>query len=303
MTAHFQGETSGPIQVQTRQWSREEIETRIGRVIKWVLIVLFVFLTAFPFYWMLNLSVRPLPDVLQNPTRLVPTLEQLANFAEPYRAVLVDYNFLTFIGNSLLLAVTTVTLTLLLAIPGAYATTRLDFRFKAVMSWGILLVYMFPAIVIGIPLFVVYTKLGWRGNLLTLIIVYLSSTLPVALYMLRSYFQTIPKELEEAALIDGSTRLRTIWLVVLPLSIPAVASVALYTFMIAWNEFLFALLFLVETRPAWTLPLGLQQLDSQEVPKTMLMAGSVIISVPIIVLFFFFERFLTRGLTAGAVKG
>lgn len=283
--------------------SRENLELFVGQIIKWALVAFFLLVTVFPFYWMLNLSIRPLPDVLQNPARLFPTGDQLANFIEPYRSVLFDFNFMTFIGNSVILSVITVALTLLLAVPGAYAVTRLDFRLKNVMSWGILLVYMFPAIVIGIPLFVVYTKLGWRGNLLALIVVYLSSTLPVALYMLRSYFQTIPKDLEEAALIDGTTRIQTIWIIILPLSVPAVASVALYTFMIAWNEFLFALLFLVESRDAWTLPLGLQQLDGQEVPKTMLMAGSVIISVPIIVLFFFFERFLTRGLTAGAVKG
>jgi len=164
-------------------------------------------------------------------------------------------------------------------------------------------VYMLPGIVIGIPLFVVYSQLGIRGSLPGLVVIYLSGTLPVALYMLRSYFQTIPAELEEAALIDGCSRVSTIWRVVLPLSVPAVASVALYTFMIAWNEVLFALLFLSDTPTSWTLPLALQQLDTQEVPRTYLMAGSVIITVPIIVLFFFFERFLTRGLTAGAVKG
>lgn len=286
-----------------RQYSREDIELAIGRALKWILIAFFLIITAFPFYWMLNLSVRPLPDVVQNPTRLIPTGDQLQNFWRAYEGVLVDHNFTTYIGNSLLLSVTTVILTLLIAIPGAYATTRLDFRLKNAMSWGILMVYMFPSIVIGIPLFVVYTKLGWRGSIPAIIIVYLSSTLPVALYMLRSYFQTIPAELEEAAMIDGSGRLATIWIIILPLSVPAIASVALYTFMIAWNEFLFALLFLLESPDSWTLPLGLQQLDSQEVPKTWLMAGSVIISVPIIVLFFFFERFLTRGLTAGAVKG
>lgn len=283
--------------------SREKVELFIGSIIKWLFIAFFLLITAFPFYWMLNLSVRPLPDVVQNPDRLFPTADQLSNAWEQYRAVLVDYNFTTYIGNSLFLSVTTVMLTLLIAIPGAYAVTRLDFRGKSTMSWGILLVYMFPAIVIGIPLYVVYTRLGWRGELPAILIVYLSSTLPVALYMLRSYFQTLPKDLEEAAMIDGSSRLATIWIIILPLSVPAVASVALYTFMIAWNEYLFALLFLLEAPSSWTLPLGLQQLDGQEVPKTMLMAGSVIISVPVIFLFFFFERFLTRGLTAGAVKG
>jgi multiple sugar transport system permease protein len=285
------------------RYSSERAEIVVARLLKWLFIVLFVAVTAFPFYWMLNPSVRPIEDVLQNPTRLFPTLDQLSQFWVPYRDVLVDFGFLRYIGNSLLIALVTVALTLLLAIPGAYAITRLNFRLKHMMSWGILLVYMFPAIVLAIPVFVVYSKLGLRGNLAGVVIVYMSGTLPVALYMLRSYFHTIPADLEEAALIDGATRLGAIWRVVLPLSVPAVASVALYTFMIAWNEFLFALLFLLESQNSWTLPLGLQQLNSQEVPKTLLMAGSVIITLPIIVLFLFFERFLTKGLTAGAVKG
>ncbi len=283
--------------------SRETVELGIGRVLKWLFIAFFLIITAFPFYWMVNISIRDIGDVLRNPSRLVPTLEQLGNFWQPYQAVLTDFNFGLYISNSLLLSLTTVVLTLLLAIPGAYAVTRLDFRLKGAMSWGILLVYMFPAIVIGIPLFVIYTQLGIRGSLTSIVIVYMSGTLPVALYMLRSYFQTIPAELEEAALIDGCSRLSTIWKIILPLSVPAVASVALYTFMIAWNEILFAILFLTDSPLSWTLPLGLRQLDTQEVPRTVLMAGSVITTVPIIVLFFFFERFLTKGLTAGAVKG
>lgn len=303
MTTQTKNQTRGRTAAQESRLSREDVELRVGRILKWVFIIFFVITTAFPFYWMLNLSIRPIGDVLQNPTRLIPTGQQLANFWESYRAVLVDFHFATYIGNSLVVSLITVSLTLLLAIPGAYAVTRLDFRHKSLMSWGILLVYMFPAIVIGIPLFVIYSQLGIRGSLPGIIIVYMSGTLPVALYMLRSYFQTLPAELEEAALIDGCSRLSTIWRVVLPLSVPAVASVALYTFMIAWNEILFAILFLTETPTSWTLPLGLRQLDTQEVPRTYLMAGSVIITIPVIVLFFFFERFLTRGLTAGAVKG
>jgi multiple sugar transport system permease protein len=298
----LQAQTRSVVRTQPTR-SREDIEMALGRVLKWLFIILFLFLTAFPFYWMVNVSVRPIADVLRNPGRLFPTVDQLANFWQPYQAVLADFHFGTYIGNSLVLSLTTVILTLLLAIPGAYAVTRLHFRLKSAMSWGILLVYMFPAIVIGIPLFVIYSQLGIRGSLPSIVIVYMSGTLPVALYMLRSYFQTIPAELEDAALIDGCSRLSTIWRIVLPLSVPAVASVALYTFMIAWNEILFAILFLTDAPNSWTLSLGLRQLDSQEVPRTYLMAGSVIITVPIIVLFFFFERFLTRGLTAGAVKG
>jgi multiple sugar transport system permease protein len=123
------------------------------------------------------------------------------------------------------------------------------------------------------------------------------------MYMLRGHFQSIPMELEEAALVDGLSRWGVIWKVTIPLAAPAIAAVALFVFMIAWNEFLYAFLFILEKPDLWTLSLGLQQLDNQEVPKTMLMAGSVIISIPVIILFFVAERFLTEGLTAGGVKG
>lgn len=318
---------------QKKEWTREERELLIGRVIKWVLIVFFAFITIFPFYWMLNLSLRPEGDIITNPTKLVPTMEDIQTTLHPvgcwirygtdnpdvnpnlpddcvnvfgqssFTIVLVQQGFPPFIANSLLLALLTVSLTLLLAIPAAYAITRLQFGGRNVMSAGILLIYMFPAIVLAIPLFVVFTRTGLRGTIEGLVLVYMSGTLPVALYMLRSYFMTIPKDLEEAALIDGCTYLSTIWRVTIPLATPAIASVALYTFMIAWNEFLYAFLFLVTDRQRWTLPLGLERLNDQEVPISALMAGSLIVSIPIIVIFFFFERFLTRGLTAGAVKG
>lgn len=297
-------QTDARISSAATQRSREEFEIVLGRVIKIILIIFFLLITVFPFYWMINLSVRPFAEVLQEPTQLVPTLEEIAQIPETFAAVWNDYNFGTYVGNSVVISLVTVALTLLLSIPGAYAVTRLRFRLREVMSWGILLVYMFPAIVLAIPLFVVYTKLGLRGNMLGVVIVYMSGTLPVALYMLRSYFATVPVDLEEAALIDGCTRLSAIWRVTIPLSLPAIASVALYTWMIAWNEFLFALLFLLESPSSWTLPIGLQQLNkAQEVPITYLMAGSLIITVPVIVIFLFFERFLTSGLTAGAVKG
>lgn len=292
--------------------SRESFEQFFfNGVLRWLGIIFFFVITAFPFYYMVLLSFRSIQDVLRNPGSLLPDWA-LVRSMQTYIAVLKPVSqggqgFLTFIWNSLVVSIIATALTLVVAIFAAYAATRLEFRGKRTINWGILLVYMVPSIVLAIPLFVLFSRLGLRADvprrLFGLIVVYLSMTLPVALYMLRSYFQTIPVELEEAAMIDGSTRLETIWRVVIPLAIPAIASTGLYVFMIAWNEFLYALLFLLEQRDAWTLSLGVSQLDTQEVPKTMLMAGSVIISVPVVVLFFFFERFLTRGLTAGAIKG
>jgi multiple sugar transport system permease protein len=315
-------------QPQPYAFSREIFERRLGAVIKWISIIFFIIITVFPFYWMLNLSFRPFQDVLLNPTRMVPRISEIQTVIEPlrcifggdpafcesairnssYAAVLIQFNFLTFIRNSLILASLTVILSLLIAVPAAYAISRLDFAGRNAMSWGILLIYMFPGIVISIPLFVFFVRIQQASGLQLrspagVTLIYLASTLPLALYMLRGYFNTIPADLEEAAMIDGASRMGALWRVTIPLAAPAIASVALYVFMIAWNEFLYALLFLVENPAAWTLPLGLQQLDSQEVPRTFLMAGSVIISVPVIILFLFFERFLTGGLTAGGVKG
>jgi multiple sugar transport system permease protein len=282
--------------------SRERFELAVIRVLRVVGIAFFALISIFPFYWMIVLSFRPLESVLRDPGRLYPTWQEVRAL-EPYRGVLFEQGFGRFVANSALVASLTTVLTLLLAIMGAYAVARLRFRGRNLLSSGVLLIYMFPAIVLAIPLFAAFSRLGLRGSLAGLVIVYLAQTLPVALYMLRSYFQTIPYDLEEAGLVDGCTRPEVIWRITLPLAMPALASVALYTFMIAWNEFLFALLFLLEAPTRWTLSLGVQQLDSVEVPKTWLMAGSVITTVPIVVLFFFFERFLTRGLTAGAVKG
>ncbi|MCG8349530.1 MAG: carbohydrate ABC transporter permease [Chloroflexales bacterium] len=282
--------------------SRERVELGIIQVLRVVGIVFFAVIAIFPFYWMVVLSFRPLANLLREPARLVPNWEEIRTL-EPYRGVLFEQGFGRFVLNSTVISIATTILTLVLAVMGAYAIARLRFRGRRLMSSGVLLIYMFPAIVLAIPLFVAFSSLGLRGSLVVLVIVYLAQTLPVALYMLRSYFQTVPYDLEEAGLIDGCNRFEVIWRITLPLSMPALASVALYTFMIAWNEFLFALLFLVDSPDRWTLSLGVQQLDNFEVPKTWLMAGAVITTVPIIVIFFFFERFLTRGLTAGAVKG
>ena len=159
------------------------------------------------------------------------------------------------------MSVAATVLTLLVSIPGAYAVSRLRFVGRRQVHFLFLAVYLFPAILLAIPLFVLFTRLGLRGSLVGLTIVYIAQTVPVSIYMLRNYLSTIPVSLEEAAAVDGYTRLQTIRKVILPLAAPAVMATALYVFMIAWNEFLFALLFLVEDRADWTVSLGLAQLS------------------------------------------
>jgi multiple sugar transport system permease protein len=290
----------------SRRLTREVVETRVLGVLKWVVIGCFLVATLFPFYYMVLLSIRAIDQVILHPNQVLVPLRELTFSA--YRSVLRSTShggqgFVRFIVNSGLVALATVLITVAVAIPGAYAVSRLRFFGKRPIHYLFFAVYLFPAIVLAIPLFVLFSRLGLRGSLPTLVIVYVSQTLPVSIFMLRNYLETVPRSLEEAAAVDGATRLKTIWRVSIPLAMPAIMATALYVFMIAWNEFLFALLFLVERRENWTVSLGLSQLDTIETPKTVLMAGSVILTIPVVILFFFTERLLVEGLTSGAEKG
>jgi multiple sugar transport system permease protein len=291
----------------TGNWTRDTVETRVFGVLRVVTIVVLLIITIFPFYYMGLLSLRPLDRVLQDPGALwVPPSE--VNLGS-YGAVAAPpsaggQGFLIFMANSAVVALGTVALTLLVALPGAYAVSRLQFFGRRQVSVLFLAVYLFPPILLAVPLFVFFTRIGLRGTLVGLLVVYVSQVVAVSIYMLRNYFDTVPVSLEEAAAIDGCSRLGVMRRISLPLAMPAIVANALFIFMIAWNEFLFALLFLIEERDRWTVSLGLSQLaGSIEIPTTVLMAGSVIVTVPIIVVFFASERLLTEGLTAGAEKG
>ena len=287
--------------------TRDTVENRVLAVLRWMVIAGLVALTLFPFLYMVLLSLRDLSSVVQRPGNLLPSADELnfGTYAEVLRSTEDGgQGFLLFMRNSALIAFGTVVVTLLFAIPGSYAVSRLHFFGRRQVSVLFLAVYLFPSILLAVPLFVLFTRLGLRGSLGALVIVYVSQTVAVSIYMLRNYFETIPVSLEESAALDGASRLGIMRHVSLPLAMPAIMANALFVFMIAWNEFLFALLLLVEEQSRWTVSLGLSQLaGSIEIPTTVLMAGSVVLTVPIIVLFFAGERLLTEGLTAGAEKG
>jgi multiple sugar transport system permease protein len=287
--------------------NRDTFETKLFGVLRWVVIAVLAVVTLFPFYYMVLLSVRPIENLLAAPGSL------WVGFSEwtmtTYLEVLQSpesggQGMLDLLVNSAAVSIGTVVLTLLVSIPGAYAISRLRFFGREKIHFLFLAVYMFPAILLAVPLFVLFTKLGLRDSLPGLTIVYIAQTIPVSIYMLRTYLSSIPAGIEEAAMIDGCSRWQVMWRVTMPLAAPAIMANALYVFMIAWNEFLFALLFLAEDRSKWTVSLGLAQLAGGiEVPKTVLMAGSVVLTIPIVILFYAAERMLTEGLTSGADKG
>ena len=267
-------------------------------------IVLFSFVILFPFYMMIVTSFKTQAALLINPLDFsINFAQDIKELFKSYFVIFDTYKFGRYILISTFVSVGTVIITLIFAIPAAYAVARLNFFGKNFLSTSILIIYMFPAIVLVIPLYTVFSQLGLRNNVGGLLIVYTATTLPVAIYMLQGYFKSIPKELEEAAIMDKLNWFGIIIKIILPLSIPAISSVALYVFMIAWNEFLFSLMFL-DNPNSFTLSRAIQYLSGDaETPRQYLMAGSVIVTLPVLFIFVYFEKYLVSGLTAGSVKG
>jgi multiple sugar transport system permease protein len=286
--------------------TRAQVEDRLFGVLRRVVIAFLAVITLLPFYYMLLLSLKPIDALLLEPGSLWISAKDFT--LSTYQDVLRSTDdggqgFVKFLLNSALVSLGTVALTLLAAVPGAYAVSRLKFFGHRQVSALFLAVYMFPATLLAVPLFVVFARMGLSSSLVGLAIVYVAQTVPVSIYMLRNYLVTIPYSIEEAAALDGCSRLQTVRKVILPLAMPSLMATGLYVFMIAWNEFLFALLFLAADPDNWTVSLGLAQLSNGiEVPKTVLMAGSVVLTIPVVLLFFAAERLLTEGLTSGADK-
>ncbi|RMF39653.1 MAG: carbohydrate ABC transporter permease [Alphaproteobacteria bacterium] len=283
---------------QVRRYDFERLLIRVARGFGYIFFTVFVVL---PFYVMVMTSFKSQAELLANPLDFSIDLTK-AGLLSSYTELFTNFRFGTYMLNSAIVSVATVIITLAIAVPGAYAVARLRFRGRAFFARSILLIYMVPAIVLVLPLYAVFSQLGLRNSITGLLIVYPAMTIPVALYMLQGYFRGLPAEMEEAGLMDGLTRAGVIGKITLPLSLPALASVGLYVFMIAWNEFLFAFMFL-DDPGIFTLPRGVASLNSSELPRELMMAGAVIATVPIMAIFLWLERFMVQGLAAGAVKG
>ena len=282
--------------------TRHEFEDAVIRFLTGVGYVVFTALVLIPFYVMVMTSLKSQQALLQNPLDFTIDFAKGWDLLRSYRELVQDFNFAAYMWTSFVVSVLTVVITLLFAIPGAYAVARLRFRGRAALVRSILLIYMVPMIVLALPIYIAFSLTGLRNSLLGIVMIYPVTTIPVALYMLQGYFRGLPSEVEEAGLMDGLRRLAVIWKITLPLSLPALASVSLYVFMIAWNEFLLAFM-LLDDPSRFTLTRGVAMLNSSEIPRQHLMAGSVMATVPIMALFLGLERFMTKGLAAGSVKG
>jgi multiple sugar transport system permease protein len=282
--------------------TRHEYEEAIIRFLTGFGYIFFTAIVVIPFYVMVMTSLKSQQALLQNPLDFSIEISKGFGLFRSYVELFRDFNFGTYMWTSFFVSVLTVFITLAFSVPGAYAVARFRFKGQKALSRSILLIYMVPMIVLALPIYIAFSMTGLRNSILGIVLIYPVTTIPVALYMLQGYFRGLPTEVEEAGLMDGLSRLAVIWKITLPLSLPALASVSLYVFMIAWNEFLLAFM-LLDDPSKFTLTRGVAMLNSSEIPRQHLMAGAVIATVPIMVLFLGLERFMTKGLTAGSVKG
>jgi ABC-type glycerol-3-phosphate transport system permease component len=255
--------------------------------------------TAFPFFWMVSTSFKPLQEIFVFPPNFFPAEFTLKNFQRLFEQT----RFLTYFKNSVFVSFTTVVLTMTIGSAGAYSLTRFKFYGREKIASLILFTYMFAPIMIVIPFYVLIKKIGLANTHVALIMAYTAFCLPFSLWLLRTFFQSIPLALEKAALIDGASRLEAVIYVVLPLALPGIIATGIFTFILAWNDYIFVRI-LITSDELKTLSVGIADLyNATVIDWGMIMSGSMLITVPVLVFFIFIQRYLIAGWGAGAIKG
>ncbi|MFI4994406.1 MAG: carbohydrate ABC transporter permease [Hyphomicrobiales bacterium] len=263
------------------------------------LLLLAVTVILFPVFWMASSSLKPANELFARNMTMLPVNWTLEN----YRNVWEGTSFPAYFWNSFKVASISTGISVVISMYAAYAIARIQFPGRRAYGLLLLVTQMFPHILLVIPLFIIIQRLGLVDTHLSLIIAYTSFSLPFTIWMLRGFFEAIPRELEEAAAIDGASQLLTFHRVILPLAGPGLAAVTMFGFIRGWNEFLFALVFL-QTHELFTLPIGLASFQEEYTFRwDLLMAGAGIVTLPVLFFFLLMQRFIVQGLLGGAVKG
>ena len=273
--------------------------SRVSLAFTHVVLIAACVMAVYPVLRILTVSLRPGDRLLSTSLAIIPSDWSLSNYA----VVLFQKDFLRWLWNSLVITVSTSAIGVIIASTSAYAFARWNFRGKNVALIFLFATQMIPAAMLMIPLYILAVRLGlintWRG----LVVAYSVSSVPFSIWILKGYYETIPIELEEAALIDGTSRMGAFYKIILPLSTPSLAIAFLFNFTQAWNDFLLARIILARPEMA-TWPLGLQRMQAQfRTEWGSFSAGALLVSVPVMILFFISSKYLVSGLTVGSVKG
>ena len=272
---------------------------RLGHAASYGFLLVLLVVVLFPFYWMTVTALKSEEQMRSLASMFWPDPVVLDNF----RHLLAQTDFVAWFKNSVLVAVASTLLATAIGTIGAYSLARLRFLGRAFMSSAVLITYLVPPSILFIPLYAQIRNLGLADSLAGLIAAYPSFTVPFVTWLLMGYFESIPEELEEAAMIDGATRFGAFARVVLPLAAPGVLAAGLYAFTQAWNEFLYALVFITNVKLR-TLPVGLSSFITGDVYGWGFpMAGAVLTTLPVIAAYIYLQKYMVEGLTAGSVKG
>ncbi len=270
-----------------------------GQIAIYAAVLVTVVLLLFPIYWMTITALSPANQLRSFPPVFFPENPQWGVFSE----LLAEQPFGLWMKNTILIAVATMVLSLSVSILAAYALSRYRLRGGTTIGLFILTSKMLPATLLVIPFFAIFKQLGLVGSVWSVVITQATLIVPFCTWMLKGYFDTIPEELEHAALVDGCSPLATIFRIVLPVAAPGLAATALYAFVISWSDFLFARTFLQTSEKQWTLNMGIAALKGEYITDwNVIMAASLMASIPILLVFLFLERFLVGGLASGAEK-
>jgi len=278
------------------------MERALGRWIRiYIPILLLILVTLFPFYWMAITTFKSpseLFDFNQSPLFVrQPTLEH-------WKQLLFHTNFLRWTFNTTIVAVVSTAISLFCSVLAGYSLARLRYRGSNAMGWAIFVTYLVPPTLLFLPLAIVIRNLHLFNNLLALILTYPTFLIPFSTWLLIGYFKSIPRELEESAMVDGATRIQAMLRIVIPLALPGILSAGMFAFTLSWNEFLYALIFMNDS-VAKTIPVGVVQefIHGDDFYWGQLMAGALMGSIPVALLYSFFVDYFVAGMTAGAVKG
>lgn len=272
---------------------------RVETIVLYIALLIGVIITATPFLYMISTALKGQVYVLQLPPQFIPENPTLENFVAAWQS----NNFSLYFFNSFVVAVATTAVSVLVSSMLAYSFARFEFPGKTPVFYLVLLTLMIPALMLIIPQFLLARTLGLRNSLSGLVFVYVAMSIPLNTFLLRGFFEQLPRELEESVLIDGGSYWTIFWRIVLPLSKPALATTAIFTYLFAWDEFPWALT-AIDVEAKRTLPVAIATFQGQHSTQWgLVFAASLIAIVPIIVLFVFLQRYFVRGLTAGSIKG
>ncbi len=276
----------------------------IKTVVTYILLILATLVSILPFIWMLSTAFKQNSEIFTYPPVWIPRNPTAKGFLDLFSMPMFGKTlFWTFAKNSLFVAMATSVVTVVMAALGAYGLSRFRFNGATVLVYVILLSQMLPGALLLIPLYMMINKLGLIDSHWSLVIAYISFTLPYCTYLLKSYIDAIPDSIDEAALVDGCNRFSALWYVVFPVAAPGIVVTFIMAFIMSWNEYMFALTF-ISSNNKWTLPVALGSFRGQYlVDWGYLFAGAVLLTVPVLILFLFFQRWLITGLSAGSVKG